>query len=530
MNLLQYKDQQDIFTNAELDQLQQAVDNGLYQKDDDVKQIVDQAVDKIKQEQNWAIERAKTFQKSNKKGMTGKVSKLKKEGSADVDTLREKIEKYLSNIDNIDYSFIGQSKTNGISIYYKVKHKGKEVKARFSDHGVSNKDRLTDEAHFKLSNFEERTPMLMYKLGHKDYNYGPTKTRKKIFEVPIKNVKKSDKEISRRKSKKGNILVKVERDEKYYYDFYKKKSDNKTKTGMTGPETVDLSDEINKYTDKAKQFAEKINVVAEDVKKVNDQVNETHQKVTQLSTPKRKDSRIKKLSDKSNEPIDFYNVAGETGKFLQLVERKSKESVAITLDGPQGAGKTTTMWKMMNDFASGGNEVLFFSLEEHPDSYLVEDKKNQYINDANLDLINMVGDVNDQTDFYSLVKQFDIIFIDSWQKLIEMVGKIKFDKDMRKHFDGKVFVVIFQQTVQGKTKGGADISFDGDIIIKLHKDESGDFSKNYAYYDKHRYTKKDINQLKYMIAAGQFVEGPQQQPAQPEAPAGHVADDNIVML
>ena len=63
-----------------------------------------------------------------------------------------------------------------------------------------------------------------------------------------------------------------------------------------------------------------------------------------------------------------------------------------------------------------------------------------------------------------------------------------------------MFVVIFQQTTTGRTKGGAEVVFDGDIIIKMVKEAS--FNENYAYFDKNRYTLEPLENLRYNIASG----------------------------
>jgi hypothetical protein len=73
--------------------------------------------------------------------------------------------------------------------------------------------------------------------------------------------------------------------------------------------------------------------------------------------------------------------------------------------------------------------------------------------------------------------------------------------------------VIFQQTTTGRTKGGSEVVFDGDIIIKMVKEKS--FEDNYAYFDKNRYTKVPIETIRYNIATG-TVYNPQQIEAQEE--------------
>ena len=147
--------------------------------------------------------------------------------------------------------------------------------------------------------------------------------------------------------------------------------------------------------------------------------------------PSRKNSKIRNMADKSERAFEFYNVPGETGKFLQRVERKPKGSVAITLSAPKGAGKTTLMYQMMNDFAAGKNPCLFVSLEEDPESVLAEDKRNKYIDEANRPYIDEVGEINSKQELYDLIEQYDVVFIDSWQKLIRLF-KILFDEGRRK--------------------------------------------------------------------------------------------------
>lgn len=218
-------------------------------------------------------------------------------------------------------------------------------------------------------------------------------------------------------------------------------------------------------------------------------------------TKPKKHAKISKIALAGNDQeSEFYTVAGEVGKFLQQVERKPFESVVITLDGQQGAGKTTTLYKFMDSFAITGNKCLFLSLEEHPASSLAKDKVSKYLSTEAQENIDTVGEVENIAELYDFVKDYEIIFIDSWQKLLRMVGAIRLDEDLRKKFNGKVFVAIFQQTTTGRTKGGAEVVFDGDIIIKMVKESS--FADNYAYFDKNRYTLIAIEDIRYNIASG----------------------------
>ncbi|MDP2687515.1 MAG: zincin-like metallopeptidase domain-containing protein [Aequorivita sp.] len=199
----------------------------------------------------------------------------------------------------------------------------------------------------------------------------------------------------------------------------------------------------------------------------------------------------------------MFAINGETARFLQAVEKKPVGSVVVTLDGEQGAGKTTALYKYLNDFATAGNRCLFASLEEHPSSNLATEKRDKYLTAMAQENIDTLGHFDGYAEFAEIVQNYDAIFADSWQKLIAMIGTIRLDEDVRKKFNGKVFFIVFQQTTEGRTKGGASIVFDGDIVIKMVK--TGSFNDNYAYFDKNRYTTIPIEKLKYFIDEGRTV-------------------------
>ncbi len=211
-------------------------------------------------------------------------------------------------------------------------------------------------------------------------------------------------------------------------------------------------------------------------------------------------SKVQNIGFTGGYKPQYFIVAGDEGKFLQAVERKPEGSVVVTLDGEQGAGKTTTIYKFMHAFALPGNKCLFISGEEHPRSSLALEKVDKYLTKDSIKNIDAISDLDNINELYELINCYEVIFIDSWQKLIRMVGNLRLDEDLRKRFNGKVFVIIFQQTTTGRTKGGAEIVFDGDIITKMVKMPS--FKDNYAYFDKNRYTKVPIENLRYNILSG----------------------------
>src|SRR5699024_790263 len=90
-------------------------------------------------------------------------------------------------------------------------------------------------------------------------------------------------------------------------------------------------------------------------------------------------SGVHNILEESVNESEFFTIPGAVGEFLQQVEKKPVHSVVVTLDGPQGAGKTTTIYRFINSFASAKKPCVFFSLEEHPQSHLARKKAAEYI-------------------------------------------------------------------------------------------------------------------------------------------------------
>lgn len=170
--------------------------------------------------------------------------------------------------------------------------------------------------------------------------------------------------------------------------------------------------------------------------------------------------------------------------FLGTIERKPVGSVVMTLDAPQGSGKTRTLFRLINALAESGYSVLFASLEEHPESNLFTDKRDQYLSKKAMQNISATGELpNGAKDLMAIAPNYDVIVIDSWGKI---PNKPKLD-EIRRALNGKLIIAIYQRTVTGSMRGGSDAQFDGDLIAKMHKGDL--FDENYVYWDKNRYTK-----------------------------------------
>lgn len=226
-------------------------------------------------------------------------------------------------------------------------------------------------------------------------------------------------------------------------------------------------------------------------------------------------------SKQKKDPIsrEFFNLLPDhkdLERFIGRVEIQKKESAVMTLSAPQGAGKTTAIFKMINAFAESGYKTLFASLEEHPNSYLFERKQHEYISDKALPYVSAPEySKSNINSFLEDINHADVVFIDSMKKLWQYLKGFDLDNDLRKKYAGKLFVIIFQLTTDGKMRGGSDAQFDGDIISFIEKHE--DFKQNYIYHNKNRYATQPIHETKFNIVSEsllkEFLPDPEDTPA-----------------
>ncbi|MCD8425769.1 ssDNA-binding domain-containing protein [Tenacibaculum dicentrarchi] len=217
--------------------------------------------------------------------------------------------------------------------------------------------------------------------------------------------------------------------------------------------------------------------------------------------PKKTNSLAYKMANRQNKVSEIYKIRDKNiSEFLGEIEVKQKESVVITLTGGQGSMKTRCAFRFMNAFAQK-YKVGHASIEEHPESTLYYNKVDEYINDNALNNIHN-PEINSISDLDKLVKENDIIVIDSFAKMQEIQKGFEVDKDLRKKYDGKLFIVIFQQTTDGKMRGGSKSQFDADIILFTEKFDN--YQDNYIYADKNRYQNKNLTDLKYNIFEGKL--------------------------
>ncbi len=210
----------------------------------------------------------------------------------------------------------------------------------------------------------------------------------------------------------------------------------------------------------------------------------------------KKNSLQNLIKNQLNKKKQFYRLSNNNfADFLGNIEIKRKESVVITLSGGQGSMKTRFAFQFINAFAQN-YKVGHLSIEEHPESSLYIDKAHEYIKPSLYNNIE-VPIVKDLTTIHKTIANNDVIIIDSFQKLKELDKSLEIDKDFRIKYDGKLFLIIFQQTTNGSMRGGSKSQFDADVVLFTQKFD--DYKQNFVYNNKNRYLNTSFDSVYYNI-------------------------------
>ncbi len=231
---------------------------------------------------------------------------------------------------------------------------------------------------------------------------------------------------------------------------------------------------------------------------------ETNRQISTAANQNTLDAKMAALQHRQWETFVIANPQMQA--FLGDVERKPAESTVITIAGGAGSGKTRFAFQFINALAQN-YKVGHASLEEHPDSKLYYDKVQQYIDETALPNIE-APEIKDLDQLEALIQRNEVIVIDSFAKLQELNPRFLLDRDLRKKYDGKLFLLIYQLTGEGKMRGGSKSEFDGDIILLTHV--APDYRENYIYPSKNRYNALPATQLRYSTYFQQMLDIPQE--------------------
>lgn len=324
----------------------------------------------------------------------------------------------------------------------------------------------------------------------------------KAVDFMLQNVTEKDYEVTTKIEVKKQILPASKVQKKTKKEV--KKSVVKTKIPVKS--SVELKPKDKKKTrnkrsiifDKKPQKIEVKKPISNSLNSVEDSEIKTKKEID-LNT--NRNSLAYKMSNRKTD-YEYFDISDkEISDFLGKIEKKEKESIVISLTGGQGSMKTRFAFQCMNALAQNNN-CGHASIEEHPESKLYFDKADQYLNEQALQNIE-APEIKSVSDLDRLIKNNDFVVIDSYAKMQEIDKGFEVDKDLRKKYDGKLFLVIFQQTSDGKMRGGSKSQFDADIVLFTEKKEN--YKNNYVYADKNRYQNKSLDELKFNIFNGKLL-------------------------
>ena len=303
------------------------------------------------------------------------------------------------------------------------------------------------------------------------------------------------------------ISIAVDRDRKFRFKTFEVGANPKKKkqaTSIPAPWVTESLRDSSLSEDKVTKKS-----LSRKKKDENFGLKATEAPVTSLPAPRQ--TLAQQLATRPEVRESFLVADEQMSLFLGALEKKTKDSLVITLTGKQGSGKTRFAFQFMNALAQR-YRVGHASIEEHPESVLYEEKAYQYLNDTALEHIT-AQDVRSLAELDTMIHTNEVIVIDSFQKMRELAPHFEIDKDLRKKYDGKLFLVIFQQTADGKMRGGSKSQFDGDII--LFTETFPDYRENYVYPDKNRYNKRPATELQYSIYEQRMLTTAPEVPALP---------------
>jgi antirestriction protein ArdC len=345
-------------------------------------------------------------------------------------------------------------------------------------------DELSDDNRFFLKASAQAKKASNHILGREAVN---TDTKEKVEEKPIAEIAKKKpvkKEIPR------PVVKRKEKPKSKQLDLF-----DGLNGVMKNKKRISVKKTIAKRTIKTQIIAKP---VVKEIKAV------AHNNVN-------KNSLAYKMANKPLK-VDFFKVDNtDISDFLGNIEHKEKESVVISLTGGQGSMKTRMCFQFMNALAQN-YKTGHASIEEHPESSLYYSKADEYLSAKALQNIE-APEIKSVSDLDKLIVNNDVIIIDSFSKMQEMHKGFEVDKDLRKKYDGKLFIVIFQQTTDGKMRGGSKSQFDADVVLFTEK--MPNYKDNYIWADKNRYQDKPLDELKFNIFSKKLVRATPEASAEP---------------
>lgn len=185
---------------------------------------------------------------------------------------------------------------------------------------------------------------------------------------------------------------------------------------------------------------------------------------------------------------NMFTLPGEIGSFLGNQQRYR---LAIALLGDKHTGKSEFKNQLINAFLKAGLTVGHFDLEHG--GLLSKDTQESMDRNIPLENRNNLAVTGEAPNYLETVKayanKFDVVVIDSWQKLNEF-NNLSFDS-LRIEHPNTIWVVVFQLNSSGGTRGGNSTEFNAPVVLKAQRMDK-DFNNNYVEIDKNRGNRIDL--------------------------------------
>ena len=184
---------------------------------------------------------------------------------------------------------------------------------------------------------------------------------------------------------------------------------------------------------------------------------------------------------------EIFTLPGEVGKWLGEQQRYQ---LVISMDGETHAGKSELAKKIVDAFAEKGFTIAWLDLEQG--GMISKDTKASFernVSKTNMQRIYVGGGPTTKEDLEKIAQnpEVDVIAIDSASKI--KTGAFESNAwmdDFRVKYPNKIFIFIWQQNQEGKTRGGSSANFDAPVHIKVYRPDPTTFEKNYAIFLKNR--------------------------------------------
>ena len=211
------------------------------------------------------------------------------------------------------------------------------------------------------------------------------------------------------------------------------------------------------------------------------------------------------------ETENIFYLKGEIGQWLQKLQRYR---LMFLIHGESGGGKSELVKQLANSFIEIGLIGGFFDLEQGGlVSKDTQDSIARNIPEGNKSKISFTDEAQHGLESVKAVaNQFDFVVVDSWQKLNTPMARLD---ELRREFPNTIWIIITQETTDGKARGGSQTTFDPPVRIKVYKVDNS-FANNYAEIMKNRGNQQTVgthynmfNKRKVNAAKAQSVESPQ---------------------